>query len=54
MSKTTAPYVAAVILNNWIFPYGIPNTIFYDNGPQFIAEFFKTICHIFDIRQTNG
>ena len=63
MNKTTAPFVAAAVLNNWIFCYGIPNTILTDNGTQFISEFFKTVCHIMGIRrktttayhpQTNG
>ena len=63
MAKTTAPFIAAVFLNNWIMPYGIPDTILTDNGSQFIAEFFKTVCHILGVRrktttayhpQTNG
>ena len=44
LSKTTAPHVAAAFLNDWVFPYGIPNTVLTDNGPQFIAEFFEFVC----------
>lgn len=51
MSKTTAPYVAATILNNWISQYDIRNTILSDNCPQSIAKLFKTVCHILGIRQ---
>ena len=63
MGKTTAPFVAAAFLNNWVMAYGIPDTILTDNGSQFVSEFFKTICYVLGIRrktttayhpQTNG
>ncbi len=63
MAKTTAPHVAAVFMNNWVFPYGVPKSILTDNGPQFIAEFFEFVCAVIDIKriaitayhaQTNG
>ena len=63
MRKTTATLMAAMFLNNWILPYGISNTIFSDNGPQFSAEFWKTICRPMGVNhktttsyhpQTNG
>ena len=63
MSKTTAPFIATSTLNHWILPYGIPESILTDNGSQFIAEFFKTVCYILGIKrktttayhpQTNG
>ncbi len=44
MAKTKAPDIAAAFLNNWVFPYGVPNTVLTDNGPQFIAEFFEFVC----------
>ena len=52
-----------MFLNHWVFPYGIPNTLLTDNGPQFIAEFFEFICAVIGIKrlaitayhaQTNG
>ena len=63
MKETTAPFMAATLLNNWIIPYGIPNSILSDNGPQFVAEFWKTTLAILGINhktttsyhpQTNG
>lgn len=63
MSKTTPLYIGSVMLNHWFIPYGIPNTILSGNGPQFVADFWKTVCYILFIRrkkttpyhrQTNG
>lgn len=38
MSKTTSPYTAAVMINHWILPFEISNTILSDNVPQFVIE----------------
>lgn len=63
MAQVTAPYIASVMLNTWIFPYGIPDSILTDNGPQFIADFFEHLCAILGVKrvpitayhaQTNG
>ena len=63
MKKTTAPLVAAAFLQNWIYPYGIPESLLTDNGPQFISQFFAIVCAALGIRrvpitayhpQTNG
>lgn len=32
MNETTTPLVSACFMNNWLFPYGIPNSILTDNG----------------------
>ena len=32
ISNSKAPHVAAMFLNHWVFPYGIPNTLLTDNG----------------------
>lgn len=50
ISMTTAPYIASVMLNHCIIPYEIPNSILYDNGPQFVAELWKNTCHILGFR----
>ena len=49
-SETTAAHVAALLLNNWIYPYGIPKSILTDNGPQFICDSFKFICSALGVR----
>lgn len=51
MGKTTTPYMAAVLINHWIIPYGIPNIILSNNCSKFMAEFFKTICYILGVKQ---
>lgn len=49
MNDTTALLVAACFLNNWVFLYGIPNSILTYNLPQFIAQFFRYVCAILGI-----
>lgn len=51
MSKTTSPYIAAVMLNQWILPYGTLRIILSDNGPQFVAVFWTTVCSILCIQR---
>ena len=43
-AKITAPVVAAVVLEHWVIPYGIPNHILSDNGSQFVSKFFSALC----------
>ena len=49
MQKTTTPFPAAETLNNWILLYRIPHSILFDNGLQFLSDFWKTKIHILDI-----
>lgn len=51
MNYITAPLVAASFLNNWAFPYGIPQSVLTDNGPQFIAQLFRYVCAVLGIRR---
>ncbi|CAN8067637.1 unnamed protein product [Agarophyton chilense] len=44
LRPTTAPVVARTFLENWAYPYGIPNYLLTDNGPQFVSKFFEEIC----------
>lgn len=37
INDTTAPLVVLCVLEIWVFPYNIPNSILRDNGRQFIA-----------------
>ena len=42
--KTTATTVATIFVDHWVIPYGIPNYVLTDNGPQFVAKFFASVC----------
>lgn len=42
-TKTTAPYVAAILLDHCIIPYGIPTYSLKENGPQFVGKFFAVL-----------
>ena len=59
----TSLSVAKAFCQCWIFNYGIPKTVLTDNGSQFTAGFFRTVCRILGIHkvftteyhpQTNG
>ena len=63
LKKTTAAEVAAAFLENWICPYGMPEYLLTDNGPQFVArtfEFLTVMLGVVHVRttayhpQTNG
>lgn len=43
MPRVTAPLVTTVLLEYWIVPCGIPNTIVTDNGPQIVSKFFAIL-----------
>lgn len=42
--KTAAPHVARVVLESWVIPYDIPNTIVTGSGPQLVSKFFAIMC----------
>jgi hypothetical protein len=59
----TAFLVARAICDHWAYVYGPPVSFLTDNGPQFAAKFFQTVCSELGIRkifktayhpQTNG
>lgn len=43
-SKITASHVAVVAMENWMIPFGTPNTIMTDHGSQFVSKRFATLC----------
>ena len=55
--------IAQEFIDAWLYPYGIPDTLLTDNGPQFTAKFFAPVGRLLGIRyvlttayqpQTNG
>ena len=63
MKRISSLKVSRVFLNNWPFVYGLLNTLLSDNGPQFAASLFESVCASRGIRhaftstyhpQTNG
>lgn len=37
--STTVPMAAKVFLSYWVLPYGIPDYLLANNGPQLVAKF---------------
>lgn len=50
MKMTTAVKVAEQFVEQWIIPYGAPDYLLSDNGPQFVAKFFEAICTCLTIK----
>lgn len=44
VTNTTVPHVAAICLDHWIMPFGIPTYLLTDNGSQIVGKFFATLC----------
>lgn len=42
--RVSAPMVATIFLKHWVVPYGIPNTLLTDNGPQFASKVLSALC----------
>ena len=51
LRTTTADVIANVIINEVFCRYGMPSFILSDNGPQFVADLFREVCHSLGIRQ---
>lgn len=51
MRKITSGLVPAVVINNWILPYVIQDSISMENGAHFVSKFFKTVCHLMGIKR---
>ena len=63
LRTTTAYMVATAFCNAWVFKYGVPRSLLSDNGPQFNANVFQSVCRVLGITnlyksayhpQTNG
>ena len=63
LKATKATDIAMAFLDTWVYVYGAPKFLLTDNGPQFVAKFFETICSMLGVRhftttayhpQTNG
>ena len=52
LKKITAHTVAQAFLVHWCFNYGLPAVLLSDNGSQFTAALFKTVCTELGIRQS--
>ena len=50
LRKTTAETVARAFCEHWVFIYGPPAKLLYDNGGQFNAKLFPCITQILGIR----
>ena len=49
LQTTQAHQVAQAFLDAPVYPYGMPNTLLTDNGPQFTAKFFEAVCGLLGI-----
>ena len=63
LKSATAKVVAETFLESWIFPYGIPDIVLTDNGPNFVSKFFEHLNSLLGTKhltttayhpQTNG
>lgn len=51
LRNTTAATVAAAFLEYWVYAYGAAQYILTDNGKQFVAKFFDSVCGILGSKQ---
>ena len=47
----TAAKVAKAMYEKWWDPFGLPSVVTSDNGPQFAAAWWRTLCGLFGVRQ---
>ena len=47
----TALSVAKAFCKTWVFNYGTPKVLLTDNGTQFTAAFFRSVCRILGIQK---
>ena len=50
----TAKTVAKILLNEWVYDYGIPERIHTDQGRNFQAGLVKEICNLVGIKQSRS
>lgn len=51
MRKITSGIVPAVVVNDWSLLYGIQFSILIDRRAEFVANVFKTVCHLMGIKR---
>jgi transposase InsO family protein len=49
--NASSEQIAQTLLNNWIFIYGIPESILSDRGSDFLSELMKCLCDMLSIVQ---
>ena len=61
--KRITAYDVAAFVEHWVFKYGAPATLLFDNGSKFLAHVFRRVCNILQVHniftttyhpQTNG
>ena len=52
LADVTAVSVCNAFLYSWVTPYGVPDYIHSDNGPQFTSSLFKNMCERLQLTQT--
>ena len=50
----SAETVAKILLNEWVYDYGIPERIHTDQGRNFQAGLVKEVCNLFGIKQSRS
>ena len=51
MKKTTPEVIAAILIDYWIFIFGVPEFILSDRGPNFQSMLLELLYEKFDIKQ---
>ena len=49
LRSVTAYVVAVAFCEACVFKYGVPKTLLSDNGPQFSARFFRSVCEVLGV-----
>ena len=52
MPNQTSETVVKILVNEFIFRFGIPPQIYSDQGSQFEAAFFRQMCQLLGTRKT--
>ena len=53
--RTTEAYDCAVaFVEHWVYKYGAPNRVVSDNGPQFVAKLFQSVCRLLGMKTTTS
>jgi len=63
LRDATALTVPSAFIDTWVAAYGIPDSVFTDNGPQFVSVYYEGILSLLGVAsnytstyhpQTNG
>lgn len=53
--RSTEAYDCAVaFVEHWVYKYGAPNRVVSDNGPQFVAKLFQSVCRLLGMKTTTS